>query len=46
MKKPMTMKQAMKKYEDSPADMRKDKVGAKKLMKQVAKSTKKGKSGY
>jgi hypothetical protein len=46
MKKPMTMKQAMKKYESSPEDMRKDKAGAKKLMKQAAKPPKKGKSGY
>lgn len=34
-KKKMSMKQAMKKYEDSPADKRMDAAGAKKLMKKA-----------
>lgn len=32
MKPKMNMKMAMKKYEDSPADMKADKAGAKKMM--------------
>jgi len=37
MAKKMTMKSAMKKYENSAADMSKDKAGAKKLMKKTNK---------
>lgn len=35
MAKKMTMKKAMKAYEGSKADMKKDKAGAKKLMKKA-----------
>jgi hypothetical protein len=39
-KKKMSMKQAMDKYEKSPADMKADRAGAKKLMKQGGKGKK------
>lgn len=42
MKPKMSMKMAMKKYEDSPADMKVDKVGAKKMM-MMGKPAAKGK---
>ncbi len=38
--KEMTMKAAMKKYENSPADKARDKAGAKKLMKKANKGCK------
>jgi hypothetical protein len=38
-KKKMSMKQALKKYDDSPEDIRKDRAGAKRLM---AMANKKG----
>ena len=44
--KKMTMKQALRKYEDSPDDMRKDKAGAKKLMKAAPKRPMGSKRGY
>ena len=36
-KKPMNLKAAMMKFEGSPADMKVDKAGAKKLMKKTPK---------
>lgn len=38
MAKKMTMKKAMKAYEGSKADMKKDKAGARKMMKKADKA--------
>lgn len=47
MKKKMSMKQALMKYEQSPQDKRMDKAGAKKMMKaDAAKKGMKAKRGY